>query len=331
MAALSPASSNPDVELLHKGVVAVIGNDLFKLETIPARTVLKVATDLQKWMFKPDNCPQVEWFASQLTSALKKCLPGPRSSQHIRREKLWGAYHKLRTSDKYVKDWKDFLHKAVGKSNCAIFYQHVGDYMVKDLIENHFKLVAPPSRDVEQLTLNFYEASALQYAAGYVPRALTKKLKKSAHPLKDELTLCLLDLLDDGEDEHTESHEWILSLDRGGLKHINNLCYQLFVAMELEIRRHLNPDKPANFIDEVQASILSNEDVLFYWSMIASDWEEEENAALLPMVVNLWVTVRGFAYASAWVEKYKSEHKKSVQKSKGVRKQLLPAPTTNNK
>jgi len=97
--------------------------------------------------------------------------------------------------------------------------------------------------------------------------------------------------------------------------------------MELEIRRHLNPDKPVNFIDEVQASILSNEDVLFYWSMIASDWEEEENAALLPMVVNLWVTVRGFAYASAWVEKYKSEHKKSVQKSKGVRKQLPSTET----
>ena len=314
------------MELLHKGVAAVIENDLFSLETLPAAATLKVATDLNKWMIQPHNYPQVELFATQLTAALKSCLPAPRLSQQVRREKLWGAYHQLRTSEKYIRDWKEFLHKTVGQSSCAIFVQHVGDCMLKDLIERHFEVLAPPSRNEREPSLNLYEANALRYAAGYVPRALTKKLKKSAHPLKNELTICLLDLLDDGEDECTESHEWIFKLDRGGLKHINNICYQLFEAMEIEIRCHLNPDKPANFI-EVQASILRNEDVLFYWSMIGSDWEEDESAALLPMVVNLWVTVRGFSYASAWVEKYKAKHKKSVQKSKGVRKQLLPAPT----
>ena len=43
------------------------------------------------------------------------------------------------------------------------------------------------------------------------------------------------------------------------------------------------------------------------------------------MIINEWVTLCGFSYASAWVEKFKVEHK-TTQKSKGVRKQLIPGP-----
>lgn len=38
------------------------------------------------------------------------------------------------------------------------------------------------------------------HAAGYVPQHLRKRLTKSAHSMKNELTLCLLDLLQDEED-----------------------------------------------------------------------------------------------------------------------------------
>ena len=216
--------------------------------------------------------------------------------------------------------------RSVGVSSCAIFYQHVGDFMIKELIKENFKVCSSTHVDQEPV-LNMYEANALRYAAGYIPRALRKKLQNSAEPLKDKLIICLLDLLDDGEDKHVESHEWILSIDRGGLCHVNNTCYLLFQAMELEIRRHIQNDPTPNFL-HVQISLMYNDDVLFYWSIIGCDWEEEESAALLPMVVNLWITIRGFSYCSAWVEKYKAEHKKSVQKSKGVRKQLISSSHT---
>ena len=49
----------------------------------------------------------------------------------------------------------------------------------------------------------------------------------------------------------------------------------------------------------------------------------EEEKAQLPMILDIWVTIRGFAYASAWNEKYKCEQQKSTQKSKGVRKELI--------
>ena len=45
---------------------------------------------------------------------------------------------------------------------------------------------------------------------------------------------------------------------------------------------------------------------------------------LLRMIIEQWVTVRSFSFTSAFVEKYKQVNKKSVQKSKGIRKNLLP-------
>ena len=94
--------------------------------------------------------------------------------------------------------------------------------------------------------------------------------------------------------------------------------------MELEIRSHLQVDvcKPVNFISDIAPTVKNSEDVLFFWSMLSSNWDEESSDTLFQMVVNLWLTVRGYSYTSAWIEKYKASQKKSTQKSKGIRKQL---------
>ena len=58
-----------------------------------------------------------------------------------------------------------------------------------------------------------------------------------------------------------------------------------------------------------------NDEIQFYWCLLAADWEEEGAQALLELVVNLWTTIQGHSFASAWVEKYKSVNKKMFQKS----------------
>ena len=42
----------------------------------------------------------------------------------------------------------------------------------------------------------------------------------------------------------------------------------------------------------------------------------------MKMVVDLYVTIRGFAFANAWVEQYKAATKTNLQKSKGLRKKI---------
>ena len=64
--------------------------------------------------------------------------------------------------------------------------------------------------------------------------------------------------------------------------------------------------------------ILLNEDVLFYWTISTTDFEkddEEVHDMLLKMIVELYFTMRGFSYASMWIEKFKKSSKKSTQHS----------------
>ena len=95
-------------------------------------------------------------------------------------------------------------------------------------------------------------------------------------------------------------------------------------ALKKALSKSAHP--PPTLNDHVKRTLVENEDVQFLWSLISADWEEASASVLLEMVVNQWVKIRGFSYASAWVEQYKTAQKKTTQKSKGVRKQLLPRP-----
>ena len=59
-----------------------------------------------------------------------------------------------------------------------------------------------------------------------------------------------------------------------------------------------------------------------FWSMLSMEWEEQTIDVLLEMLVNQYVTVRGFSFASMMIEKFKQVSKKTTQKTKGIRKGL---------
>ena len=75
-------------------------------------------------------------------------------------------------------------------------------------------------------------------------------------------------------------------------------------------------------IGVIHSTLQQSEDVLFHWSMITATWDNEVAIKLMEMIVELWITVRGFSLASAWIEQYKKVTKKTLQKSKPLRKQI---------
>ena len=94
--------------------------------------------------------------------------------------------------------------------------------------------------------------------------------------------------------------------------------------MEQVVLKHLqigsrsqNPQR-----EIIENQIKANNDVLFYWCTVSAEWEEDTAAKLLDMILKLWITIRGFSGVNGWLEKYKQMNKRTVQKSKGVRKQL---------
>lgn len=317
------ARSTNNAGLLAKGVQALLKDESFTLNTAPAMAAREIAEQLRTWI--PGHQDKVSQFEAKLVDSLSTCMHSNAKSHKVRREKMWTRYHTLRTSTTYHTEWQTFLTSSASVSTVSpMFYQYVGNFIFKELICEHFPI--EKSSDANPIQpLTYDETNALRYAAGYIPRALKKKLPKSAHPLKEDIQLCILDLLDDGDEEKDESQDWIQLADRGGLTRVNNTTFEVFVAMEYELRRHIRPGQQLD-LEHIVTAITENEDVLFLWSLISADWDDNSSSELLQMVTRQWVKIRGFSYASAWLEKYKVGQKRTTQKSKGVRKQLISKP-----
>ena len=164
-------------------------------------------------------------------------------------------------------------------------------------------------------------------------RALMKKIERSAQDMKrkKELKLCLTELLEEsGEDEeYSESTDWISIVDRGGLNHITNNMFMLMCSLEVLVKHHIDvnvhPDK-----EVLKLTLLTSKDVEGYMDDLGVNWREEDRKLILSMLVDHYITVRGFAYCSTFMEKYKTSSHKKVQKSKGIRKTVMGSTSTED-
>ena len=290
---------------------------------------LETAVQVMTWMeeAKPDAEVIFEKFINHLFLSLLACFTFSKSSMKTQKEKMWKAYHQLRISSDFKTKWVSFLDNIMTPplSPSPIFFQHVTDLCFKELIMIKYPILNQSGEAVSNFQLTFEEANALRYAAGYICYKLRKQLEASKNPRKSELLTLIENLIDDGEDDNT-ADDWVNIIDRGGLCHISEHAYMFFVAMEEEVQLNLKsiPDekKTDGFKEKVLDKINSNEYVKSYWSDIANDAEEDDANTLLGMITRLWITIRGFAYVSAWVEAHKQACKKGIQKSKALRNTL---------
>ena len=122
-----------------------------------------------------------------------------------------------------------------------------------------------------------------------------------------------------------ELGHWTDAIDRGGLIHISDDLFQFFCSVEQVLRSHLHvkcASETEGIREKVIKEVLESEEVIYSWSLVSTNWEAEEALVLMEMMVQQLVVIRGFSYASAFMEKYKQKSKKTVQKSKGLRKTL---------
>lgn len=143
------------------------------------------------------------------------------------------------------------------------------------------------------------------------------------------MTLCLMELVKErSTSEACETdEEWTKKIDRGGLWRVKETTFQLFCAIEYQVRAHLkvlkNPLPPAKA--DVIKHITNDDDVQFYWLIASADFEiddQETHDTLLNKIVELFLTVRGFSMAGVWMEKYKQFAKKPTQRAKSLCREL---------
>ena len=189
---MTASTSIGDCEVFLRAVRAVLEDEGFRLPSPQAADALTAAESLIQWSAIPDNRAVCSSFSSSLLQQLQQCLP--QASSQAGREKMWCSFHQLRTSKSFQTLWTDFLTAKCKPT--PFLYQYITDHVFKYIIKEHFPAI-PQSISVQQESLSYEENNAIRYAAGYIPRALRSKLKRSNHPLKEDLILRLLDLTDD--------------------------------------------------------------------------------------------------------------------------------------
>ena len=145
------------------------------------------------WLSVSSNSSKVYSFAKNLVYHIQGCVV---ESCHSRsRERMWENYYKLRSSGEFRDMWTIFLRNSINVEASPIFYQFVSDNILDVFINMNIAVTSAGANTV--LPIDYIEANAIRYVAGYVVRAVQKKCMRSAHPLKKQIVLCLCDMEED--------------------------------------------------------------------------------------------------------------------------------------
>ena len=222
-----------------RALQSILSSDDFKVPSPANEDAVKTATSLLRWYEEHKGCDILESFVRGLYIQLNSCFTKEFSSLKLRREKMWESYHKLRTSQVFRSDWIQFVAQAIQQSAQPAFYQYITHYVFKILIEKEFS----PNKDVQDTSehpdcpLTKIEENALRYVAGYICRNVKEKIEASSLSHKDEMMDCLFHMAGDEEDESAGTEEWLNSIDRGGLWHMNDMTYSLFIIFIILMQR----------------------------------------------------------------------------------------------
>lgn len=311
--------------LLTKAIDTVLEDDGFKIPSAEASSALCMAEDLSQWVKQPQNNVIFTTFSKYLVKKLQSCLGSSTLTQRTRTARMWGLFQEFRTSEQFMKEWKSFLKLSIKSTAIPAFYQYVTYEVFKALIKNEFKCSAAQDYSVCPLTAD--DQNALRYVAGYVCRKVREKLESSTNiekSQKNDMIITLLEFRGSGIHSEHESADWINSIDRGGLWHVTDDVFTFFCCVE-EVIRHFfrQSNTKGNDVTEVVRGIENNEDVLFQWCILSIELDEKVAELLRDMIIKLYVTIRGHAFANSCMELYKQSKKKTVQKKKGIRSRVL--------
>ena len=314
--------------MLRGAIEHIVSDPSFHIPVEPAATALSTARSVLEWVSQEENQTIFSAFEDKITSELSGCIGvSPEDAQSFRTKKLelCRSYHQFRISDEFTTTWLGFLRQ-VKCNPVATFYQEVTDIVFEHLLKSVYPLEMDNiTLDTEDIT--YEDANVVRYMAGYVCRKVNTKIANSPFPNKTVLQKCLQGLLqDDGASSASASADWIDAVDRGGLWHVREGTFMLFCAMEEVVREYLHVNNVSGMTEEFKVTVVSamteSEDVLFHWCMLSAETEEEDAKIVFDMLVDLWIPVRGFSFASLWVEVYKQEKKRGLQHSKALRKEI---------
>ena len=270
-------------------------------------------------------------FAATLNGKLEAlAAPSGCKTLSAQRQRLWSSFHSARVSE-LRRLWND-LFTSLGVDLKFAQDPLLGEYVNEKVFERHIKSTFEVEDEfTEPGELSENDLNALRYVAGYVPWKLRQKFSKGTckHSNQKDFLMCL-EKMTEGSEESDDSYiqytkRWINAIDRGGLFRVSDEVFVLFHEIERMVRRFvvkLTSQSSQQDKQEIVDEIVSDGDVQFHWSMISVDLDHDAGEQLLQQIIQLYLTIRGFSTAGAFVEQYKQVTEKTTRKSTSLRKGL---------
>ena len=208
----------------------ILNDESFSIPTEGNSICLKLADALVKGFGSPSV--KFNEFGDWLVITLQEIINTSQRQRGkkkdvINQEKPWSKYHQVTSSERFKISWETFLSDLQLEKE-PVFYQHVTDETFDILIKKAVIPVAAP-------ITNSPTYEAVRYVGGYVVRVLRQQKENSN-------TTHIIEAMIDNNAEGP-AQDWIKTIDRGGLVHISDKAFRLFVSIELNVRRYLDVQK----------------------------------------------------------------------------------------
>ena len=247
---------------------------------------------------------------------------------------MWKNFHSLRLSDSLWGEWSKFLTEQVDIDISEFMKNIVLQETLKELLEIvvQRRNIVPTDKELRKQEQEYttHDQEVLRYIAGFIPYALMKKYRKLSSDAAKQYVVFLEKLK--VKEDHTDvdsfleyTNEWTRLQNRGGLFIVNDTCFRLFQAMEVETRKHLSDNflvegRSKSIKEVLYKKLISNVYVNNMWDALHGD-ELANSEGLLRTFVNYWIEIRLRAVLKLYLEK-KKQCDRSSRGEKGLRKEL---------
>ena len=202
----------------------------------------------------------------------------------ISRAKALVSFHHLSLT--VLEDLRKLLFTELGVASVAALTRQSVNWQLFNILAEEaaskFNIVQHDA--TPQVAMGLEEESTVRYASGYVAMKLMKEFVKDTEHAA-QFVECLSHMAVEGQenDFYSYTRQWVKSVDRGGIFHINTSSFFFFRALEVATQtllpHHLS--NPQNSADGLKQKISEDEDVQFYWSMVSIDIPNEVAATEL--------------------------------------------------
>ena len=117
--------------MLKRATQCVVEDETFHIPVEPAATALRTAKFVLHWA--SDHEETMGSFEHRICSALCPCFNGAQIPTTGRREVMWRAYLKVRTSEEFRLLWKD-ISAEMKVPQVPAFYQALTDHIFKEML-----------------------------------------------------------------------------------------------------------------------------------------------------------------------------------------------------